>query len=43
MKQLDFLAFCKFAKLVGEGKHLTVEGFDLILSIKANMNKSRLI
>jgi len=43
MKQLDFLDFCKIAKLMGEGKHLTLEGFDLILSIKANMNKSRLI
>lgn len=41
VKQLDYLDWCKAAKLMGEGQHLTDEGLSLIRSIKENMNKGR--
>ena len=41
VKQLDFLDFCEVAKLMNEGKHLTIEGLDLIRTIKNKMNTKR--
>jgi hypothetical protein len=38
---LDFHDWCKVAKLVNEGNHLTIEGLDLIKKIKSEMNRSR--
>jgi hypothetical protein len=43
VKYLDYLDFCKVAKLINEGKHLTIEGLDLIRTIKAGMNTKRKI
>jgi LAGLIDADG endonuclease len=41
IKQLDFLDFCKIAKIMSEGNHLTSEGLDLIRIIKSGMNTGR--
>lgn len=41
VKLLDYLDWCKIAKLMNSGSHLTVEGLDFIRSIKAKMNTSR--
>jgi hypothetical protein len=41
VKYLDFIDFCKVAKLMKEEKHLTKEGLDLIRSIKLGINKGR--
>jgi len=41
IKQLDYLDFCKVAKLMSEGKHLINEGLNLIRTIKSGMNKGR--
>ena len=41
VKQLEFLDFCKVAKLMGEGKHHTIDGLKLIRIIKNNMNTKR--
>jgi hypothetical protein len=41
IKRLDFLDFCKVAKLITEQKHLTIEGFNLIKKIKEGMNTGR--
>ena len=41
VKKLDYLDWCKVAKLINEGKHLTLEGLNLIRSIKSGMNKGR--
>jgi len=41
VKQFDYLDFCKVAKLMNEGKHLTTESLNLILTIKAGMNTKR--
>jgi len=38
VKHLDYLDFCKIAKLMKEGSHLTLEGLDLIRKIKFGMN-----
>jgi len=38
-KKTDFLAFCLAAELIKGKKHLTQEGFDKIMKIKAKMNK----
>lgn len=43
VKYLDYLDFCEVAKLMNEGKHLTAEGLDLIISIKNKMNTKRKI
>jgi hypothetical protein len=43
VKKLDYLDFCEVAKLMSEGKHLTSEGLDLIISIKNKMNTKRKI
>jgi LAGLIDADG endonuclease len=40
-KQQDFLDWCKVAKLMNEGSHLTNEGLNLIQTIKKGMNKER--
>jgi hypothetical protein len=37
IKQSDFLDFCKVAKIMSEGKHLTNEGLNLIRKIKNGM------
>jgi hypothetical protein len=41
VKQSDFLDFCKVAKIMSEGNHLTSEGLELIRTIKNGMNTSR--
>jgi len=41
VKYLDFIDFCKVANLMKEGKHLTIEGLELIRSIKLWINKGR--
>jgi len=43
VKYLDFIDFCVVAKLMNEGKHLTIEGFNLIRKIKNKMNTKRKI
>jgi hypothetical protein len=43
VKHLDYIDFCKVAKLMNEGKHLTIEGLELISKIKAGMNTKRQI
>jgi LAGLIDADG endonuclease len=40
-KQLDYLDWCKIAKLMKDDYHLTIEGLNLIQQIKAGMNKRR--
>jgi hypothetical protein len=40
-KQLDYLDWCKIAKLMIDGHHLTSDGLNLILKLKAGMNKWR--
>jgi LAGLIDADG endonuclease len=41
VKLFDYLDWCKIAKLIKEGKHLTLEGLNLIREIKLGMNKGR--
>ena len=41
IKQNDFLDWCKAAKLITDGSHLTIEGLNLIRIIKDGMNKGR--
>jgi uncharacterized protein involved in response to NO len=41
VKQLDYLDFCKVAKMMIEKKHLTLEGVNLIRTIKSQMNQGR--
>ena len=40
-KRQDYLDFCKVAKLMNEKAHLTHEGLDQIIKIKAGMNTGR--
>ena len=42
VKNLDYLEFCKVAKLMKEGCHLTEEGLNEIKLIKNGMNKGRM-
>ena len=41
-KSLDFADFKIIGDMINRKEHLTSEGFDKILSIKANMNEKRL-
>ena len=41
VKQLDYQDFCKFATLIGEGKHLSPIGIAKIQLIKDRMNSKR--
>ena len=41
IKQNDFSDWCKIAKLMNDGSHLTNEGLNLIRTIKDGMNKGR--
>jgi len=41
IKQNDFSDWCKIAKLMNDGSHLTIEGLNLIRTIKNGMNKGR--
>ena len=41
VKLIDYLDWCKAAKLIKEGLHLTIEGLNLIKEIKSGMNKGR--
>lgn len=43
VKYLDFLDFCEVAQIMSEGKHLTTEGLNLIITIKNRMNNNRKI
>lgn len=41
VKSLDFLDFCEAARLLEVKDHITQEGFNRILEIKAGMNRGR--
>lgn len=41
VKYLDYLDWCEVANLMSDGKHLTIEGLDLIRTIKSRMNRGR--
>ena len=41
VKLFDYLDWCKIAKLMNEGSHLTLEGLNLIREIKSGMNTGR--
>jgi hypothetical protein len=41
VKILDYLDWCKIAKLISEDSHLTLEGLEKIREIKKNMNTGR--
>jgi hypothetical protein len=41
LKLLDYIDWCKVAKLMNNGSHLTTEGLKKILKIKSGMNKGR--
>ena len=41
VKLYDYLDWCKIAKLIAEGSHLTPEGLNLIRKIKSGMNTGR--
>jgi len=41
VKLFDYLDWCKIAKLMNEGTHLTFEGLNLIRQIKSGMNRGR--
>jgi LAGLIDADG endonuclease len=41
VKQKDFLAWCKVAKIMNDRSHLTNEGLNLIKTIKSGMNRER--
>ena len=41
VKLINYLDWCKVAKLKNEGSHLTEEGVNLIREIKSGMNKGR--
>jgi hypothetical protein len=43
VKLFDYLDWCEIAKLMIDGKHLTVEGLEIIRSIKSGMNTGRKI
>ena len=40
-KKYDFLDWCKISKIMSNGSHLTIEGFNLIREIKNGMNIGR--
>jgi hypothetical protein len=41
VKLLDYLDWCKIAKLMSDGAHLTPEGLELIQQVKSGMNTGR--
>jgi hypothetical protein len=41
VKLFDYLDWCKIAKLMNKGSHLTLEGLNLIRDIKSGMNTGR--
>ena len=41
VKLIDYLDWCKVARLMNEGSHLTEEGIKLIREIKSGMNTGR--
>ena len=41
VKLIDYLDWCKVAKLMNEGSHLTEKGVNLIRGIQSGMNKGR--
>ena len=41
VKLIDYLDWCKVAKLIDKGSHLTIEGLNLIREIKSGMNTGR--
>lgn len=41
-KNYDFLDWCKVSKIMSEGSHLTIIGFNLICAIKNGMNRGRI-
>jgi len=43
VKSLDYQDWCKIAKVISEGAHLTIEGLDEIRKIESGMNTGRKI
>jgi len=43
VKGKDFADWCRVAEIMNNKGHLTKEGLDQIMEIKANMNKGRLV
>jgi hypothetical protein len=41
VKLFDYLDWCKIARLMNDGSHLTLEGLNLIRTIKSGMNTGR--
>lgn len=41
VKSQDFLDFCEAAKLIKDGKHLTLDGINKIINLKSGMNRGR--
>ena len=41
VKLIDYLDWCKVARLIEKGSHLTIEGLNLIREIKSGMNTGR--
>jgi hypothetical protein len=41
VKLFDYIDWCKIAKLMNEGSHLTIDGLNLIREIKSGMNTGR--
>jgi len=41
VKYKDYLDFIQVARLMKDGQHLTLEGFEKIKKIKLNMNRGR--
>jgi hypothetical protein len=41
VKKYDFIDWCKVFKIMSDGSHLTIDGLNLIRTIKSGMNKGR--
>jgi hypothetical protein len=41
VKLYDYIDWCKIAKLMNEGSHLTIDGLNLIRNIRSGMNRGR--
>jgi len=41
VKLFDYIDWCKIAKLMNDGTHLTLDGLNLIRTIKSGMNTGR--
>jgi hypothetical protein len=41
VKLYDYLDWCKIAKLMNDGSHLTLDGLNLIRKLKTSLNSGR--